>query len=60
MDDYKLLTYRQRSEYSIVLHATSILAAQCAGDRDTVIKKLTGYLWDKEEETKILKLGVEK
>lgn len=36
-------------EPMIVLHAIDILCLVCAGDRNTVINKLTGYLWDEEE-----------
>lgn len=36
-------------EKKVILAAIAILATVCAADENTILDKLTGYLWDKEE-----------
>ena len=40
---------KQKREFKVVNSAISVLAAMCAADENTIIDRLTGYLWDEEE-----------
>jgi hypothetical protein len=40
---------KKEIEYCIIRSAIDLLCAVCAGNRDQVIDRLTGYLWDEGE-----------
>ena len=36
-------------EHATISHVINILAVMCAGEPETIIDRLTGYLWDDDE-----------
>jgi hypothetical protein len=46
---------RDNIDYAVIKNVISILAVMCAADKDMIVDKLTGYLWDEEEASEIKK-----
>lgn len=46
---------KEQQEYAVIKNAIQTISVLCAAEEDTVIDKLTGYLWDENEAEQIKK-----
>lgn len=42
-------------DYAVIANVVNLLAVMCAANKDRIVEKLTGYLWDEEEAGEIKK-----